>query len=393
MVQPGAAYEDYVNADPKLLNVSEAILEAALDAMVQEGVRFVIIPGDLTKDGELVNHVVVAQHLAKLQQHGIQAYVVPGNHDLNNPDAAALLGDRLHPVPTVGPAQFQAIYKRFGYLQAMDRDTESLSYVVEPAPGLWLLALDSTDAARNQELGYPMVSGQLSPTTLAWVQLKLTQAQAQGKRVIAFMHHGVNPDFLAQPVLFPEYLVNSFPAVNLTLAGAGLRAIFTGHYHAQDASYLFDETWQLVSPLCDVETGSLVTFPCTYRVVTVLPEGLLNLETRRVTQINADTGGVPFQEYAEADIRIRTLGIVIERLKTSYGATPEQAAMLGPLVVDALVAGYVGDEDPDPETQAIIESLLGSGDPLLVQFGQLLYALWTDLPGPDNNTVIPYVAN
>ncbi len=94
----GSAFEAYLNQDPKLLKESEAILDSALASVAQAGVKFLIIPGDLTKDGEIVSHVLMAQHLAKLRQQGIQVFVVPGNHDINNPDAAAYLGDTTRPV-------------------------------------------------------------------------------------------------------------------------------------------------------------------------------------------------------------------------------------------------------------------------------------------------------
>ena len=41
----GSAFESYLNQDPKLLRQSEAILESALDSIIQQHVRFVIIPG------------------------------------------------------------------------------------------------------------------------------------------------------------------------------------------------------------------------------------------------------------------------------------------------------------------------------------------------------------
>ena len=85
----GQAFEDYLNQDPKLLKESEAILDAAITNIVQQHVQFVLVAGDLTKDGELLDHVRVAQQLRRLEQRGIQVFVIPGNHDINNPDAFA----------------------------------------------------------------------------------------------------------------------------------------------------------------------------------------------------------------------------------------------------------------------------------------------------------------
>src|SRR5262249_45109134 len=59
----GKGFEEYLAQDPKLLAESEAILKAALENIVQHQVQFLIIAGDLTKDGELADHVLMAQHL------------------------------------------------------------------------------------------------------------------------------------------------------------------------------------------------------------------------------------------------------------------------------------------------------------------------------------------
>lgn len=385
----GSAFEQYLNHDPKLLRESEAILGSAIDSIIQQNVRFVIIPGDLTKDGEIADHVLMAQHLAKLDQHGIQVYVVPGNHDINNPDALAFKGDTTRPVPTASQQTFRALYERFGYGQAIDRDKNSLSYVAEPVKGLWLLAIDSTDSARNQELGYPRVGGRLSPETLSWILAKLQQAHEKGKQVIAFMHHGVNPNSLAQPILFPEYLVDDWPEVSAQLNAAGLKVIFTGHYHSQDAAYPLDATLSpVIGGLCDIETSSLSAYPCAYRFATIEPDSTLNIESRRVTDINADFGGLDFQDYAFADLAARLPALAASQLETDFGVSAQQAAYLAPFVADALIAGYAGDEQPDAQTQAMLAGFLGSPEPLH-SLGLLLGAMWTDLPPGDNSLVVP----
>src|SRR5215831_10669236 len=115
----GLAWQETLYRDPKLLKESEPILQSALESIVQQNVQFLIITGDLTKDGELVDHVLMAQYLAKLEQHGIQVFVVPGNHDINNPYAVTYIGDGTRRVPNVSRETFRALYQRFGYGQAL----------------------------------------------------------------------------------------------------------------------------------------------------------------------------------------------------------------------------------------------------------------------------------
>jgi hypothetical protein len=385
----GSAFQTYLYGDPKLLKESEAILESALESIEQQGVQFLLISGDLTKDGELADHVLMAQHLAKLEQHGIQAYVVPGNHDVNNPEAFTYLGDTTRPVPNVSPNVFRALYQRFGYGQAIERDANSLSYLAEPAPGLWLLAIDSCKYQDNLELGTPVVSGRISPETMTWILAKLQEAQAAGKQVIAMMHHGVNLHFAGEDQVFPDYLVDDWQDVSTQLAGAGLQVIFTGHYHSQDAAYPVDAHYQPIFTLCDVETGSLVQYPCAYRIVTIDGK-LLDIKSQRVTSIDAGTKCMPFQTYAEQTLR-GLLPVQVEAELTALfpGITPEQVAGVTPLVVDALVANYAGDESPSDTTKAILNGLVHSPEPAHT-LGLMLGGLWTDLWPPDNNLTIPF---
>ncbi|HEO71358.1 MAG TPA: metallophosphoesterase, partial [Candidatus Hydrogenedentes bacterium] len=83
----GAAFEDYLAHDRKMLAESEEILAAMLEDIVADAPEFLVVCGDLTKDGEAVNHALAAQYLAGVEAEGIPVFVVPGNHDLNNPHA------------------------------------------------------------------------------------------------------------------------------------------------------------------------------------------------------------------------------------------------------------------------------------------------------------------
>jgi len=388
----GAAFEKYVAEDPKLLRESEAILEAALKSVAAERVQFVLISGDLTKDGELVNHRRMVRHLTRLERAGIQVFVVPGNHDINNPEAVMYLGDTNRPVQSVTPQQFAALYSRFGYGQAIDRDPHSLSYVAEPVAGLWLLAIDSCKYDASRQVRSNVISGRIRPETITWIKAKLQQAQAGGKLVIAFMHHGLNQHFIGQNEQFGQYLVDDWQGVSTQLARAGLKVIFTGHYHSQDAAYLVNETLEPVSALCDVETASLVQYPCAFRIVTLDTNNVLRIESRRVTQINADTGGVPFQQYAEHFLRTRLPALVARQLVARFNLPQDDAAKAAPVIAEALIANYAGDETPPPETRALIDEWVNGPEPRRT-LGLMLRGIWTDLPPTDNDCRLPLNTN
>jgi 3',5'-cyclic AMP phosphodiesterase CpdA len=385
----GPQFDAYMVSDLKLLKQSESILESALSSIATQHVQFLVVSGDLTKDGEILDHVLMTQHLQKLEKLGIQVFVVPGNHDINNPDAVIYLPDgTTRPVPSASPAVFRALYQRFGYGQALESDAASLSYLVEPVPGLWLLAIDSCDYQNNWQCGTPRVGGRLSPETMTWILAKIQEGQANGKQVIAVMHHGVNEHFLPEPLLFPDYLVDDWPTVSAQLADAGLKVVFTGHYHSQDAAYPLDEHLQLQQTLCDIETASLVQYPCAFRIVT-LDGANLDVRSERITQISADTGGLPFQEFAENSLRSLLPIQVIQELMALFNLPREQAEQVAPFIVDALVANYAGDETPSPQVQQTIQYLLAQPEPYHT-LGALLAGFWTDIPPSDNELSVPF---
>ena len=83
----GDAFQNYIAADPKLIEYSDPIFRKVIADLKTEKPDILLVPGDLTKDGERVSHESVAHFLAELKSTGIKVFVVPGNHDINNPEA------------------------------------------------------------------------------------------------------------------------------------------------------------------------------------------------------------------------------------------------------------------------------------------------------------------
>jgi hypothetical protein len=48
--------------------------------------------------------------MKRLERAGIQVFVVPGNHDVDNPHAVRYVGDGSEPIPSVSPHMFRWIY-------------------------------------------------------------------------------------------------------------------------------------------------------------------------------------------------------------------------------------------------------------------------------------------
>lgn len=395
LINDGPAFQEYLSMGRKLLKESEAILESAIDSIQKApGLDFVLVPGDLTKDGEKTSHEKFAGYLATLEAAGVPVYVVPGNHDVNNPHAYAYDGESKTAVDSVSPDQFAQIYNDYGYGEALSRDPASLSYMAEPVPGLCLLALDPCRYDENEAAGKAVTGGRFAEETLNWIIDRLAEAKAAEKRVVAMMHHGLLEHFTGQSQANPgsEYVIENWETVSKTLAQAGLPVVFTGHFHAQDVA---TKSWEVngqTLTLTDVQTGSLVTYPNPYRIVDIKDDGNLDIKTRYVTEVDYNTGFMTFPEYAENYLLEGLNNLVYASLTMAadqggYGLPAEQANQLTPMIVAAFAAHYAGNETPDAETLAAITNMMNSADSATKSLGQSLYALWMD-PTLDVNVAI-----
>ena len=80
MGSKGAAWEKYCNDNANQYRQSSALLDAALNAIAvhaqENGCKYVLLPGDLTKDGEYEGHVEMATRLEQFElETGIQVIV------------------------------------------------------------------------------------------------------------------------------------------------------------------------------------------------------------------------------------------------------------------------------------------------------------------------------
>ncbi|MFK5952707.1 MAG: choice-of-anchor I family protein [Desulfobacterium sp.] len=385
----GSAFESYLAQDRKMLAESEAILAATVKALEGNShLSFVIVSGDLTKDGELFSHQEFAGYMAQLEQSGIEVFVVPGNHDINNPHANSYDGDVATSVDTVTPDEFAQIYADFGFNQALQRDLNSLSYMAEPVEGIYLLALDSCNYDDNIANGTPETGGSFSQATLTWIAQMLEMASSQNKKVIATMHHGLLEHYSGQSTdqLGKDYVVADYQTVSQALASNGLGMVFTGHYHAQDIVSSSD------GKLLDVETGSLVTYPSPYRIVTIKPDNSTIISSSYITDIDYDTGDQNFSAYAREYLHDGLVTIADAMLTApadmgGFGMDEVTSSVVSLQVAQAYMAHYTGDERPDSTTSASIDFYLESEDPTTQYLGQMLNTLWTDLLPSDNTYV------
>jgi len=372
----GAAFEDYLNNDRKLLRESSRIMEKAAEIISGIQPNLILVPGDLTKDGSLQSHRAFIRHLERLEALGSKVFVVPGNHDVSNGEALAYRGDSSERVANVDPALFAHLYGPFGYEEALYRDPASLSYIAEPIKNLWIIGLDACLYAQNDSLGHPLTGGELKEESLTWLKSKLETEQAQGKTKLALMHHGILEHFHKQKKYFGEYVLNDYRKVSRKLSSWGVPVVFTGHYHANDISL---KRWKDGSFLYDIETGSLVTYPCPIRKAELRNDSLL-LESIRIRQIDGFETG--FTDFAR-NYAMEGVARIAEETLVEMNVPLRDARYLSGQIGDVYTGHYRGDEifrEPPLNLDSV-----GLKGRFFISFRKkLVRGLTTDLPPADN---------
>lgn len=158
--------------------------------------------------------------------------------------------------------------------------------------------------------------------------------------------------------------------------------IFTGHLHSQDIAQR--------GGLVDVETGSTVSYPHPYRIITV-GNGSLDIHTHHLTQIaSLARQGINMTEKSK-----HFAILSVEKMVNNYlpAATPEPARKaIGEMLGEAYIIDLYGDEHPDStflqKKQRVIDavSLLAPDKAKLVD--AIATSLTTDFPPKDNDVKV-----
>lgn len=228
LVTPGSAIDHADASDSKMMAMSDDIMSAITDSIIDLKPAIVLLTGDMTHNGERASHERMTQYLERMKAHGIQALVIPGNHDCNNPYSRRFDGDKTVAVPTVTRDEFATIYRDYGYGKNSQRDPASLSYCCEPIKGVVVIGIDSnmdelnTLAARGDSADTYHNGGRIKPETLQWVIDHAVKARKQGKCVIAMMHHHLIPHFDQQDRLLANYIIKDHDEIAQKLMQAGI---------------------------------------------------------------------------------------------------------------------------------------------------------------------------
>lgn len=252
----GPRFQEMVEyGDGKAVTYIDQITDAFLDEVVKLQPDALVLSGDLTLNGEKASHKDLAEKLHRVENHGVPVLVIPGNHDINNRQAACYKGEERMPAEYTTPAEFREIYRAFGYDEAASEDPNSLSYRYELDDHIWLLMIDSCQYSPINKVG-----GAISEQTYEWMEQQLEEAWDAGVEVIPVAHHNLLDE---SEIYVDECTIEHGEQLVDLLENWDVELFLSGHLHVQHYKRSEENRgiWEMV-------TASLATPSCKYSILT-----------------------------------------------------------------------------------------------------------------------------
>lgn len=308
-----------IKYDRKFLVEGEGLLKKALELASLNGSKYIIIPGDLTKDGEKKSHLEVMEILKSWTYENPQRniFLIPGNHDINNKQAFDY--KNLKKTDGIEPREFFEIYdflfkdkvlefyknsnifkshldfvnKKFNrdfkysyYCQGYGSYLARIDNNLENKNSLTLLFIDtsiySCDYEQNHKDGKTNVVGALDKNVMKWAIEKIDEAKARKDMIFVIAHHAFIPNFRDQRLVLGPFIIKNWnekyidddPRINdklpiEVLADMGVKFLFTGHLHENGTAKYKSG---LGNEIFNIQTGSTVTYPLPIRHINVLDD-------------------------------------------------------------------------------------------------------------------------
>lgn len=307
----GKAYKKAESKSQKIIRDSDLVIRAGFDMLCQDtSTDIVVLAGDTTRDGELNSHEEFIEMLRDLKKRGKRVYVITATHDFRDGGVAdGYDGDNKITVPAVEDRHdLWDMYYEFGPNEAIATHPESMSYVVQLAPGYRLFALnDDTNGKPEGERG----SG-FSDDCMEWILAQLKDAQENDQYVIAMTHHPMIAPSPFYAIIGKGDMQRNHETTREIFADAGLHCMLTGHTHIHDISVI---TSKKGNKFYDVACGALLGCPPTMRNVTFDPANAkIDVETIMIKDVpGIDTNGKPFDEY----MRTFFFGMIAELIEAA----------------------------------------------------------------------------
>lgn len=324
----GKAFEEYMKREQYFMAESSDIVKAAFaEIAADKSVDTVIIPGDLSKNGEIESHKSFIKELYKLKDAGKKIFVITAGHDYGEKSRAFVNDERIE-VEGTPFKQLRELYNDFGYSQALAVDESTLSYIAEVAPKMRLLAINC-DSEGNPK-------GRVDERLTEWIKIQLDEAKKDGCSVFAMCHYPMIPSV---PVfdLVGDAKLKDWRKTASFLADNGVKFILTGHMHIQSINEYVSENGNKIVDIC---TACLVGSPAKYRKISVNGDKL-NIESIDTPDFGCDTGGLTLQEHFDNQFRQSIQNRILGALSGGKGAA-KTLKKLGKKILTSITLGGLG---------------------------------------------------
>ncbi|WP_337842098.1 metallophosphoesterase [Rheinheimera sp.] len=174
------------------------------------------------------------------------------------------------------------------------------SYLVEPVPGLWLLAIDANVYKPKLENGQLEYAGSgnagynelltYKPQLLPWIRSVVSRAKAQGKTLLSFSHFPMAEFYQGQSAAIEQLFgedqgqLSRVPLAptSALLADTGLRLHVAGHMHLNNtAAVPAKDGGQLVN----IQAPSLAAYVPAYKLLTLQNTQKVKVDTILLQQV------------------------------------------------------------------------------------------------------------
>lgn len=310
-----ALAKNYIQSEPLL----DCALAAYAEHAKEKDLKYLVISGDLSSNGEYQAHVELAQRLEKFEaETGIQVLVINGNHDINKKQAETFVNGKREAARFTTPEEFREIYKNLGYDLACTEyepstgKANTLSYAVRDGKYRFIMidtAAYSPEVTKDgSEFGE--TRGCMTDECLQWVLGQIEEAKANGEEPITVQHHTFAYHFKAEYTILRGFVIDNWQYIGETLADAGLHFALTGHIHQNDIARVVTDDGNVINEIC---SPSVSTFPNSIREVTATTQaGKTTLDVKsydvdcvKPVEVNGYTYPVP---YRKESIKITFMG-------------------------------------------------------------------------------------
>ena len=293
----GPAYEKEEAKSQQVIKDSDIVIKKGFDMLCEDNsTDIVVLAGDTTRNGEYTSHEGIIELLHDLKKRGKRVYVITATHDYRGEGfGRGFEGDKVIDVPAVKDrADLWDMYYDFGPNEAIATHRQSMSYVVQLAPGYRLFALNDDYNLKPDPDG----GSGFSDDCMAWIMEQLEDAKKNDQYVIAMTHHPMISPSPFYSIIGSGDMQKHHEKTREIFADAGLHCMLTGHTHVHDIGYI---TTEKGNRFYDIACSALIGCPPNYRTIVFDPKNAkIDVTTTTITDVpGVETNGESFDKYME----------------------------------------------------------------------------------------------